>query len=390
MSVFTSISSRLWLWEPFRRLPRSHDDEIGRHAQLFWLALYTMPEAKLHVPGMIMGSVTALAEGCGFQPDLARSCLDRLIEAELVEYDVERRLLRMTQLPDAGEYPRNDKVILSWWRRFQAVPPCPLRDAHVATLKWLLEEHIRETGKAPTDKVRDAWAQTFGTISMPATRRRGVRRMQQSLPFLDAPIDPETGSVGLVVEQPLPVPAVDNSAETEIKNQVVSSTRVEQEIGTGTGTGISGSGSGGGSGEGHDPGNASSSRPHLALVPAPSTGPYTAAELLQHLATRAAGRVTARMHDESLWPALERTAAQLHEHRVSLDDLALLARWLSRGMAVDGDGKRILGPPWVARPNAVLNALRAAQAEESELLRKQRELAEVLSLAPANLHLTTN
>lgn len=181
MSVFTAIGSGLWTWEPFLRLERDPRDVIGRCTKLFWIALYTTPEAKMVVPGMFVGSVSTMADACRIQPDDARTYLDRLIEDDLVEYDVQRRVLRMTELPDCGESPANGKAILGWWRRFQNVPECRVRDAHVNTLRWIMDEWCRRNQKTLSPGHQQAWTETFGRITPPPMRKRSPRHEQTDL-----------------------------------------------------------------------------------------------------------------------------------------------------------------------------------------------------------------
>lgn len=171
----------IWMWPPFRRLERGPDDAVGRGAKLLWLALYTSPEAKQSVPGLFAGSINTMAESIGSPPDEVRRCLDRLIEDDLVEIDVPNRVLRMTVLPDSGESPTNGNTIRGWWRKFQNVPPCAVRDAHVPILLWIMQEWSRANNKAISADHMKAWAETFGRVSVPAARPRPKRHQQTSL-----------------------------------------------------------------------------------------------------------------------------------------------------------------------------------------------------------------
>lgn len=173
MTAFTRLGAGLWTWDPWVTL-RNAD------AQLLWLALYTTAEARRHAPGLWQGGVAAMAEASNLMPDAVVSGLERLIAAELVEYDAKLRVLRLSALPDAGEYPDNGKVILSWWTRFKSVPECGIRDAHVATLRWILDEGARRAGKAVTDHHEQAWRDTFGSIRIPVPRKRGARTLLNS------------------------------------------------------------------------------------------------------------------------------------------------------------------------------------------------------------------
>lgn len=172
MSSHTMLGVALWSWEPWTKLP---DDT----ARMFWLGLYTTPEAKRIVPGLWHGSIISMAEACRLSTERAARALDDLLEAELVEFDTKTRVLRLTQLPDHGEAASNVSWIRGWWNRFRTVPQCQIRDAHVRTLWWLIEERARVTGSTIPTSCQSAWAETFGTIPLPAIRHRGVRRLAE-------------------------------------------------------------------------------------------------------------------------------------------------------------------------------------------------------------------
>ncbi len=192
MSVYTKIGSMIWMWPPFRRLERGPDDAVGRGAKLLWLALYTSPEAKQSVPGLFSGSINTMAEVTGSSPDEVRRFLDRLLEDDLVEIDVPNRVLRMIVLPDSGESPTNGNTIRGWWRKFQNVPPCAVRDAHVPLLLWIMQEWSRVHGKAISADHLKAWGETFGRVSPPAARPRPKKHLQTSL-FLAS--DPDLNEI---------------------------------------------------------------------------------------------------------------------------------------------------------------------------------------------------
>ena len=172
MSAFTRLGASLWDWEPWT--------DLRAQTRILWLALYTSAEAKRHVPGLWQGGIPTMADAARMPPDDVIAALDQLLERELVEYDQKLRVLRLCGLPDAGEYPSNGKVILGWWTKFNTVPPCPVRDAHVRTIAWIIDNGSRRAGTA-TDNHKEAWSQTFGTITIPPPRRRGIRRLADSL-----------------------------------------------------------------------------------------------------------------------------------------------------------------------------------------------------------------
>jgi hypothetical protein len=108
------------------------------------------------------------------------SALDNLLEHELVEFDAKLRVLRICTLPDAGEWPCNGNIVRGWWNRFSTVPACPVRDAHIKTLRWIVDQGAADARKSLSHDHIAAWSETFASIPMPAPRRRGVRRIADS------------------------------------------------------------------------------------------------------------------------------------------------------------------------------------------------------------------
>jgi hypothetical protein len=181
VSAYTNLTADLWTWEPWRHLEHDSTDLVGRCTKLFWLSLYTSHDAKRVMPGLFAGSITTMAEAAGMPVDDSMRYLDRLLEHDLVEFDRESRVLRLTRLPGFGDAAgSNGKVIRGWWNQFKKVPACPVRDAHVATIRWMLDEWSRYTGKPLSNDHAQAWADTFGRVAIPAPRRRGVRRLVDS------------------------------------------------------------------------------------------------------------------------------------------------------------------------------------------------------------------
>jgi hypothetical protein len=169
MTAFTRLGSSIWDWDRWTELEAS--------PRILWLALYTSGEAKRHVPGLWQGSFSSMADAGRMRVDDVVNALDALLDRELVEYDAKLRVLRLCELPDCGEYPSNGRVILGWWTKFNTVPPCAVRDAHVRTLQWICQEGSRRSGKTFTPNHQEAWNDTFARIVIPAPRRRGVRRL---------------------------------------------------------------------------------------------------------------------------------------------------------------------------------------------------------------------
>jgi len=172
MSVYTKLGVKFWEWSDINALPAG--------PRLLWIGLYTSGQGRQSVPGLFYGSITAMADAVHLPVDEVLRYLDTLLEHDLVEYDRERRVLRFTKLPDAGEAPTNGNTIRGWWRKFQIVPQCLVRDAHIVTLRWIMDEWSRENGKPLSADHSKAWAETFGNASLvtiPPPRKRGVRRL---------------------------------------------------------------------------------------------------------------------------------------------------------------------------------------------------------------------
>lgn len=161
---YTNFGVEIWSWKPWTSLP-------SLQAKLVWIALYTTTESKRLPPGLFHGSVHTLAEASSLQPDEVLKGLDDLLEADLVEFDRERRLIRLTQLPDANERPKNGRHLRGMWNQFRSLPDCALRNAHVRLLWWLMEQG------AMTEDHTTAWRETFGTVVVPPVRKRGVRTL---------------------------------------------------------------------------------------------------------------------------------------------------------------------------------------------------------------------
>jgi len=172
VTAFTRLGSSLWDWEPWVALPCA--------PRILWLALFTSGEAKRHAPGLWQGGIPSMADAAKLPGDEVVTALDALIERGMVEYDSKYRVLRLCELPDAGEYPSNGKMIRGWWTRFRSVPECGVRDAHVVTLRWILDTGARLSGKEVSADHENAWRDTFARVAIPPPRRRGVRRLADS------------------------------------------------------------------------------------------------------------------------------------------------------------------------------------------------------------------
>lgn len=318
MSTFTRIGGGLWDWEPWVNLESAD-------ARVLWLALYTTPAARRICPGLWHGGPLGMAEAARMRQGDVLNALDVLLEHELVEYDPRHRVLRLCELPDAGEYPDNGNILKGWWSRFRTVPACPIRDAHVRTIRWIMDQGATDKGRALSHHHHEAWAETFGTIAIPGTRRRGVKRIadsdtstaaqpglfaQQQIPSLPGSVDATHPQVS--------AHAVDNSAVLRQSKEIRGPETVSKRSGEGEGEGeflISPEIRNGAP-------ERSRTGPVLTLVPCTT---YTLAEAIEVF--RAAGRYDP-MFDTTHQDALSEAHARWVDAHVGLEDLRVLAKYM--------------------------------------------------------------
>ncbi len=350
---------------------------------MLWLALFTTAEAKRIVPGLWHGSMTSMAEAARMPIDVTVRALDSLLDHDMVEYDHKHRVLRLTKLPDAGEYPSSPTIVTSWWKRFRTVPACAVRDAHVATIRWILDQGAlvapkNRTGK-PTAAHEEVWAETFATVQIPPPRRRGMRRLVDTVADTGTAVQPSLfGTAALPsgegIQSPSELPsALPPGSDPEIKDlrdlDTLSRGYGEGEgVGAGAGVGDSFfSSSGTGAPDPGDPDLGAAvrgrtpSRPHLALVPP-----------VGQTASRDPVRLLMLLGGERFAHVREGTSAALCTTNVELDqagvvdaDLAFLCTavhgvpW-SEIQQIPGDPRSRLSV-WAAVPGNVIRSLADAR-----------------------------
>jgi hypothetical protein len=318
-TTFTKVGGDAMNWERLRPVPI-----VGRY--LYW-GLYVSHRRALI--GLWNAGLPTIADAAKMAPDDALAGLDALLEHDLVEYDRHREVLRLTELPDRCERPQNPSHLQSIWTRFRAVPACQVRDAHVRTLEWL----IAGMDEAPKPSMVEQWGKTFGTIPVPAPRKRGVRRLLDS--------DTSTSAQPSLFTNP---------SETVVliaKQDTVSDTVSDTLRSTIYDLGSSSS----------DLGESKPQAIHLGLVPL-SADPFTATEMLEAVAAESHGRFAPGPVDERLHEALSATIRACVTAEVGLPDLRVVGKWLAAGgLAYRSD----LGPLWIAKAGELLNAVGLAK-----------------------------
>lgn len=275
MGDFTSFAAKTWRWRRWRGLDAT--------TRLLWLGLYTSLHAKRMVPGLWHGSIALMVEETGLSPEQTIRSLDRLLEVDLVEYDRETDVVRMTELPDTGEWPSNERWIQGWWNRFCLIPQCPIRDVHVTTLRWVLDEGAKDRGKLVSKNVNDAWLETFGRIEVPAQRRRGVLRLEGDSDTSTS-VQPSLFSSSVAGRPSTPPDVSTTRASADpipSSSGIVSEATSGESLKRGSIDPLRDSGTGSGTGPGLDlllpggSGGLSTGRPKLVLVPGPGRSRWT-------------------------------------------------------------------------------------------------------------------
>lgn len=315
---YTRISCLFWGWPPMETLDPT--------TIKLWLVIYTQ---KVNPPGLWHGSVVELASQARLSNAETLHGLDNLVARELVQFDHLARVLRLTRLPDAGEWPAAPSVLRSWWSKFKKVPPCAVRDVHVETLRWILDQGARDSEKAKgvVSEAHEAiWKETFGNIRPTSVPRFDNRydtstEHQPSLFAAPTPVDKSSGVESL--SRGSPVPLTTEKIRSGSPSGEGQETEEEQE--TEFFRSVPEGGALSAAAESANDPNATKPRPKLTLVP-PAYAPFTVEQLLGILNNQG---LTVR---ESERCALQDAILGLDGIPEGEDTLALLRGW--RRMAV--------------------------------------------------------
>jgi hypothetical protein len=318
MTAFTRLGSGIWDWERWTELGC---DEKGLSARVLWLGLYTSAEARRHVPGLWHGGIPSMSDASRLSVDSVRAGLDLLLEHELVEYDPKPRVLRLCELPDCGEFPSNGKVIKGWWTKFKTVPQCAVRDAHVKTLHWIMETGAAQKGEPLSANHVTAWNETFMQITIPAPRKRGLRRLcdnndtsNSSQPSLfgpsQIPVHAQTSGYPQHVDNSVSLRQSKEITGPETVSDTVSDTNRIPDPGSRIPESLSGIPD--------SVGGVGGARPVLTLVP-----PYGAADVLRELAGHGWDGKADSAYSEAVDALIPRWVGQ----GVTLGRFALLAKY---------------------------------------------------------------
>lgn len=361
---FTRLGCELFYWAPFVAL----DDS----SQILWLTLYASSAAKRLVPGLWHGGIGTITDATPrWTREKTVRYLDTLIERRMVEFDQHSSVLRLTQLPDAGERAHNPQALAGWWSRFLLVPACRVRDAHVNLLRWMLEQgHISDT-------MREGWVKTFGTVKIPSSDARPQllsssdtsTKVQPSLfasPALPSESDQQDPGSGAWSAHPCLMDAPTSG------------------LGSGSGSGL---GSGSGSGHAHTAlgmGDTTTPAPTPTLTVVP---PFTPEQLLAALA-EGFGPGVASAHAvvrETQRAALQATIRDLDARGIPLTDVSAAGKWARLTTPTLSSQWPSCHPDellcmWASQPGAVASAITRAREHDkvaNERAQMLRELQQV-------------
>ena len=145
--------------------PRMWDDErfsaLAPESKLVWLCILTGPHTTA-LPGLSVCGVASLAEAIRYRIDTVSKALTELVAAGLVRVNPTSRVILVPNAPKYNPCP-NAKVLKGWLSLWKNVPDCAEKFAHIKALRASLD-FSQGWSEA-------AWAQTFGTVSVPSRYR---------------------------------------------------------------------------------------------------------------------------------------------------------------------------------------------------------------------------
>jgi hypothetical protein len=350
---FTALGTNFFQWKPLA--------SCSVQARFLWLALYSSNEAKRFPPGLWHGGLPVMAEAANLDVNVVWDALDELMTtkydgAPIVEWDRDHRVARLVVLPDAHERAASWTHLKSWWSKFHLIPQCATRDAHVTTLRWLLDQ-----GKA-IDSTERVWDETFGTI------RSSSRRDQRRLADSDTSTSVQPSLFGCPEPLPNPPPPPILPDVKKSPSEGVSDTPYEG-VSEGVREGDRDRDRVFSSSPESDPergdGEISNARPRLALVPPEALVPFTVSALLMATTGRPEYGIPAELAS-----ALQHAVEALGRRGVTASDLEYVSLARAAGELCHERPVR-----WASDPDNV----QAAIAIGMRIKQEQRERSEAFA-----------
>lgn len=296
-----NVSPQLWVDPRFMQATDA--------TRQLWLYLVCGPKSAW-LPGLVTGECHVSAGAALRRPDEAmRQALEDLIRARVVAFDAERRLILVADgLADAT--PGNHKVLKGWFRRWQQLADCAIKDGYVALLKARIDRLIHRALSEGDHKSADGWSVVWSTTFGNAVRS-GLPDVQQSL------FDPgKVNGIDMLSRY-----AIDNSGILDLGS----------------------SGSAEGSAEGRVAG-----KPQLQ---------FRVCDLLDAVSTGSQGRVVTEPYDSRLTGALTAVIRECMAQEITLDDVRLAGEWIAAGgISWELDSR------WVSKTGNLIGAIAQARA----------------------------
>lgn len=150
------IVSKMWDDEEFL--------ELSTEGKLLWCFFLTGPLGPTGCPGLVKAGPSSLSESLRWNLEEVTRALEELRQRGMIEYDVSKLLLRIPNQP-RYIFPRSNKVLLGWFRKWEKLPKSPLKYNHIQSMlsAW---EPKRYSWFLRT------WQATFGTIEASSDYRQ--------------------------------------------------------------------------------------------------------------------------------------------------------------------------------------------------------------------------
>lgn len=278
------------------------------------------------LPGLIHCGAAGAGEKARLKERDARGALDELIAEGFAEYDEKCRVIRVPNAP-CYHNPTNANWILGWYRRWQTMPNCALKAAHVDSLRSAIKPDA-----APS--IWAAWNATFG-------RETGKSKPPSDDPPNGSSHGSFNGSSHAPLHGPSNGPLDGPSKEEEVEDLDQAPERAR-----------------------------GSSAAPLALVheepkprkprkpkPEPEPMPFTVAQLLEALAAGSGGKVSTSPCLEGHASRITGLIRELHASGIGLADVRLAGEFIGARWSEGFD----IGPGWVASDGKLADTIAKAR-----------------------------
>lgn len=137
MSYYEPVDRRVWADAKFMVLSGG-----VANAKQLWIYLLTGPHCSQRTPGLFKLHPAVVADDHGWETSDTRRCLAELVDAGMIRWDQERRVVL---IPNKLRHValKNQDQLAGWMRSLEEIPECELRDEWVAIMTEVLTEQGR-------------------------------------------------------------------------------------------------------------------------------------------------------------------------------------------------------------------------------------------------------